>query len=127
MKKRTTILATLAMLTFGGYVGYVTNYTKKAIAHEYVIPKFTEIPRNNLNIDINLNKNAIAIKGDNPEQDINVNIQKKDSIVYLTSVVEKKVEVPVYIKVREMPSIKESKPVVRMFSKPFNNNQRKEI
>lgn len=44
-----------------------------------------------------------------PEQNINVEIKKKDSIIYLTSVVEKKVEVPKYIRVREMPSVKENK------------------
>ena len=60
------------------------------------------------NIDINLNNNAIKLNGQsNPEQNINVEIKKKDSIIYLTSVVEK--EVPKYIKVRELPSVKENK------------------
>lgn len=109
MGKRPTFLFTLAMLAFGGYIGFVTNYTNTATAHEYVIPRFTDILRakTDLNIDINLNKNAVAINGNNPEQNINVEIQKKDSIIYLTSVVEK--EVPKYIRVRELPSVKENK------------------
>lgn len=111
MSKRPTVLITLAMLAFGGYVGFVTNYTNTATAHEYVIPKFTDVPRaKDFNINIDLNNNAIKLDGQsNPEQNINVEIKKKDSIIYLTSVVEKKVEVPKYIRVREMPSVKESK------------------
>lgn len=103
MNKRPTVLFTLAMLVFGGYIGYVTNYTNTATAHEYVIPKFTDVPRTkDFNIGINLNNNAITLNGQsNPEQNINVEIQKKDSIIYLTSIVEK--EVPKYIRVREMP------------------------
>lgn len=111
MSKRPTVLITLAMLAFGGYVGFVTNYTNIATAHEYVIPKFTDVPRaKDFNINIDLNNNAIKLDGQsNPEQNINVEIKKKDSIIYLTSVVEKKVEVPKYIRVREMPSVKENK------------------
>ena len=105
MNKRPTILFTLAMLVFGGYIGFVTNYTNTATAHEYVIPKFTDVPRaKDFNIDINLNNNAIKLDGQsNPEQNINVEINKKDSIIYLTraSIVEK--EVLKYIKVREIP------------------------
>lgn len=109
MSKKPTVLFTLAMLAFGGYVGFVTNYTNTATAHEYVIPKFTDVPRaKDFNIDINLNNNAIKLNGQsNPEQNINVEIKKKDSIIYLTSIVEK--EVPKYIKVRELPSVKENK------------------
>lgn len=109
MRKRITFLSTLAMLAFGGYVGFITNYTNTATATETVVPRFIDVPRSNsdLYIDINLNKNAIAVKGNSPEQNINVEIQKKDSIIYLTSVVEK--EVPKYIRVREMPPIKENK------------------
>lgn len=109
MSKRPTVLITLAMLAFGGYVGFVTNYTNTATAHEYVIPKFTDVPRaKDFNIDINLNNNAVKLNGQsNPEQNINVEIKKKDSIIYLTSIVEKKV--PKYIKVRELPSVKENK------------------
>ena len=74
-----------------------------------MIPKFTDVPRaKDFNIDINLNDNAIKLNGQsNPEQNINVEIKKKDSIIYLTSIVEK--EVPKYIKVRELPSVKENK------------------
>lgn len=109
MSKKPTVLFTLAMLAFGGYVGFVTNYTNTATAHEYVIPKFTDIPRTkDFNINIDLNNNAIKLDGQsNPEQNINVEIKKKDSIIYLTSIVEKKV--PKYIKVRELPSVKENK------------------
>ena len=53
MSKKPTVLFTLAMLAFGGYVGFVTNYTNTATAHEYVIPKFTDVPRTkDFNIDI---------------------------------------------------------------------------
>ena len=60
MSKKPTVLFTLAMLAFGGYVGFVTNYTNTAPAHEYVIPKFTDVPRTkDFNIDMKLRDNQI--------------------------------------------------------------------
>ena len=81
MSKKPTVLFTLAMLAFGGYVGFVTNYTNTATAHEYVIPKFTDVPRaKDFNIDINLNNNAVKLNGQsNPEQNINVKIHRQYS------------------------------------------------
>lgn len=129
MNKKPTVLVTLAMLAFGGYIGFVTNYTNTATAHEYVIPKFTDIPRaKDFNINIDLNNNAIKLNGQsNPEQDINVEIKKKDSIIYLTSVVEKKVEVPKYIRVREMPSVKENKTSCTDILKNLKQSEKKNL
>lgn len=95
--KKILVLATLAMLSFGGFVGYTTNYTNIVQAHEPTIPRFIDVPRTNeFNLDINLNKGTVACSG--TEQDIRVIIQRKDSIVYRTSVVEK--PVPIYIERR---------------------------
>lgn len=127
MSKRPTVLFTLAMLAFGGYIGFVTNYTSLAIAHEYVIPRFTDTPRpKDFNIDINLNNNAITLNGQsNPEQNINVKIKKKDSIIYRTSIVEK--EIPKYIKVREMPPIKKNKTSCTDIFQKTNQKQSEKI
>lgn len=90
MKQRILILATLAMMGFGGYIGYSTNYVEPATAHEVTIPRFVDIPRTQgFNLDINLNKNTVAYNS--TEQGVNVNIERKDSIVYRTRVVTKTV------------------------------------
>ena len=107
--KKILVLATLAMLSFGGFVGYTTNYTNIVQAHEPTIPRFIDVPRTNgFNLDINLNKGIVACNS--TEQDIEVNIQRKDSIVYLTSVVEK--EIPVYIERRQSFPLRKRKPNV---------------
>lgn len=80
--KRFTALSTIAILLFGGYIGYSTNYVEPATATEIVTPRFVDVPRNTgFNLDINLNKNTIACN-DSPEQGVKVIIEKKDSIVY---------------------------------------------
>ena len=88
MKQRILVLATLAMMGFGGYIGYSTNYVEPATAHEVTIPRFVDVPRTQgFNLDINLNKNTVAYNS--TEQGVNVNIERKDSIVYRTRVVTK--------------------------------------
>lgn len=60
MSKKPTVLFTLAMLAFGGYVGFVTNYTNTATAHEYVIPSSQMyLGQKTFNIEINLNNNSL--------------------------------------------------------------------
>ena len=91
---------------FGGYVGYTTNYVNTTTANEVTIPRFVDIPRTQgFNLDINLNNGHVTCN--NQEQDIKVNIERKDSIVYKTRVVTKYVTVPT--KVREMPPLRERK------------------
>lgn len=107
--KKILVLATLAMLSFGGFVGYTTNYTNIVQAHEPTIPRFIDVPRTNgFNLDINLNKETITCNS--TEQDVSVTIQRKDSIVYLTSVVEK--EIPIYIERRQPIPLRKRKPNV---------------
>ena len=101
--KKTLVLLTLAMMGFGGYIGYTTNYVNTATANEVTIPRFVDVPRTNgFNLDINLNNGTVTCN--NQEQDVNVNIQRKDSIIYRTRVVTK--EVTKHVKVREMPSMR---------------------
>ena len=104
--KKTLVLLTLAMMGFGGYVGYSTNYVETATANEVTIPRFVDIPRTQgFNLDINLNNGHVTCN--NQEQDIKVNIERKDSIVYRTRVVTK--EVIKYIERRHHFPLREQK------------------
>lgn len=103
--KKTLVLLTLAMMGFGGYVGYSTNYVETATA-EVTIPRFVDVPRTQgFNLGINLNKNTVTCNS--TEQGVSVNIERKDSIIYRTRVVTK--EVTKHVKVREMPSMRSKK------------------
>lgn len=101
--KKTLVLLTLAMMGFGGYVGYTTNYVESATANEVTIPRFVDIPRTQgFNLDINLNNGHVTCNSQ--EQGVKVNIERKDSIVYQTRVVTK--EIIKHVKVREMPPMR---------------------
>ena len=104
--KRNLVLLTLAMMGFGGYIGYTTNYVNTATANEVTIQRFVDVPRTNgFNLDINLNNGTITCN--NQEQDINVRIERKDSIIYRTRVVTR--EVTKHVKVRELPPMRYKK------------------
>lgn len=104
--KKTLVLLTLAMMGFGGYIGYTTNYVNTATANEVTIPRFVDVPRTNgFNLDINLNNGTVSCN--NQEQNINVRIERKDSIVYRTRVVTR--EVTKHVKVRELPPVRYKK------------------
>lgn len=106
MKNKTLVLLTLAMMGFGGYIGYTTNYVNTATANEVTIPRFVDVPRTNgFNLDINLNNGTVTCN--NQEQDINVRIERKDSIIYRTRVVTR--EVTKHVKVRELPPMRYKK------------------
>ena len=101
--KKTLVLATLFMLGFGGYIGYTTNYVNTATANEVILPRLIDVPRTNgFNLDINLNNGTVTCN--NQEQNVNVKIERKDSIVYRTRFVTK--EVTKHVKVIEMPPIR---------------------
>lgn len=101
--KKTLVLLTLAMMGFGGYIGYTTNYVNTATANEVTIPRFVDVPRTNgFNLDINLNNGIVTCN--NQEQNVNVRIERKDSIIYQTRFVTK--EVTKHVKVREMPPMR---------------------
>lgn len=101
--KRNLVLLTLAMMGFGGYVGYTTNYVNTTTANEVTTPRFVDVPRTNgFNLDINLNNGTVTCN--NQEQDINVRIERKDSIIYRTRFVTK--EITKHVKVREMPPMR---------------------
>lgn len=105
MKKQLALL-TLAMMCFGGYVGYSTNYVETTTANEVTIPRFVDIPRTQgFSLDINLNNGLVTCNSQ--EQNVNVNIERKDSIIYRTRVVTK--EITKHVKVREMPPMRENK------------------
>ena len=88
--KKTLVLLTLAMMGFGGYVGYSTNYVETATANEVTIPRFVDVPRTQgFNLDINLNNGLVTCNSQ--EQDVNVKIERKDSIIYKTRFVTKEV------------------------------------
>jgi phosphoenolpyruvate-protein kinase (PTS system EI component) len=97
MKKVNTLL-TLVMLAVGGYIGFISDLTTTTTAHEVIVPRFTDVPRQSqATFDINLNNNTVSADG--IEQNVVVTIRKQDSIIYRTKT--KTVEKPVYVKVRE--------------------------
>lgn len=102
--KKLLVLATLAMMGLGGYIGYSTNYVETATANEVkTIPRFVDVPRTQgFNLDINLNNGYVTCNSQ--EQDIKINIERKDSIIYRTRVVTK--EITKHVKVREMPPLR---------------------
>ena len=101
--KKTLVLLTLAMMGFGGYIGYTTNYVNTATANEVTIPRFVDIPRTQgFNLDINLNNGYVTCNSQ--EQGVKVNIERKDSIIYRTRFVTK--EITKHVKVREMPPMR---------------------
>ena len=107
--KKILVLATLAMLGFGGFIGYSTNYVETATAKEITIPRYVDIPRTNgFNLDINLNNGTVACNSQ--EQNIDVRIERKDSIIYRTRVVTK--EITKHVKVKEVPPLRKPKPTV---------------
>ena len=88
---------------FGGYVGYTTNYVNTATANEVKLPRLIDVPRTQgFNLDINLNNGRVTCNSQ--EQDVKVNIERKDSIIYRTRVVTK--EITKHVKVREMPPMR---------------------
>lgn len=98
--KKTLVLLTLAMMGFGGYVGYTTNYVNPTTANEVTLPRFVDIPRTQgFDFNINLNKNTIDCNS--TEQGIKVIIERKDSIVYKTKTITK--NVIKYVKTRDIP------------------------
>lgn len=106
MKNKVLVLLTLAMMGFGGYVGYTTNYVNTATANEVKLPRLIDVPRTQgFNLDINLNNGHVTCNSQ--EQDVKVNIERKDSIIYRTRVVTR--EVTKHVKVRELPSMRENK------------------
>ncbi len=106
---------------FGGYVGYTTNYVNTATAHEVNLPRLIDVPRTQgFNLDINLNNGFVTCNSQ--EQDVNVNIQRKDSIIYRTRVVTK--EVTKHVKVREMPSMRYKRQTLSELCKVETNLRR---
>lgn len=108
--KRLSGIITILTIAISGYIGYTTNYTNKANAT--VTPPvlvYTDVPKPqgfNLNIDLNTNR----VVANTQSKDINVDITKKDSIVY--KYITKRIETPRYIRISEQPPVR--KPVVRI-------------
>ena len=103
MKRKILAIATLFMMGFGGFIGYTTNYVNTATANEVIVPRFVDIPRKQgFNLDINLNNGTVTCN--NQEQNVNVRIERKDSIIYQTRFVTK--EITKHVKVREMPPMR---------------------
>ena len=109
MKTFNNILA-LFMLFVSCIIGYNAGIPTANANESPVIPRFVDVPRTtNTGFDLNIDLNSGKITANNSNY-ISIAIQKKDSIVYKykTSVVK---EVK-YIKVRELPAVKEKKTFV---------------
>ena len=93
--KRLEMLSAMLLLFICGFIGYSTNYVDTARAEAPIIPKIVEVPKTTFNLDFNNEQLSADSKGS-----IQVNIVKKDSIIYRTKYVE--VEKP-YIVRETMP------------------------
>lgn len=98
---KTNTLTALFVLIVSAVIGYnTTSEPVNANPTTLVIPKFVEVPRTSNGFDLNINMKNESIKiTENSDKNVNVSIQKKDSIVYRykTSIVKEKV--PVYVRV----------------------------
>lgn len=98
---KTNGITALFVLIVSAVIGYnTTPEPVNANPTTLVIPKFVEVPRTSNGFDLNINmKNESVEITENSNKNVNVSIQKKDSIVYKykTSIVEKKV--PIYVRV----------------------------
>lgn len=111
--KRLNTFVVLLVLFISGYIGFSTNTVTKANAsNDLVIPKIVEVPKptSGYCFDINLNSNTVKVASCPTERDINVNIQKKDSII--TRYVPQIVTETKYVRVRELPALKQKKAFV---------------
>lgn len=93
--KRLEMLSAILLLFICGFIGYSTNYVDTTRAETPIIPKIVEVPKTTFNLDFNNEQLSADSKGS-----IQVNIVKKDSIIYRTKYVE--VEKP-YIVRETMP------------------------
>lgn len=98
---KTNTLTALFVLIVSAVIGYnTTSEPVNANPTTLVIPKFVEVPRTTNGFDLNINMKNESVKiTENSDKNVNVSIQKKDSIIYRykTSIVEKKI--PVYVRV----------------------------
>lgn len=114
MRKFSTVLLTIIIFTICGFIGYSTNYTQTVKANDspnVPLVVFNSKPVNtgfNLDIDLNAGKAVVS----DTDKEININIQRKDSIItrWRTSIVEK----PIYIRVRELPAMQMPKTIVSL-------------
>ena len=119
MKKISTVLTTLIIFTICGFIGYSTNYTQTVKANDSpplpMVVFNTEPVITGFKLDLNMNTGKAVVS--DTDRDIQVNIQRKDSIItrWKTSIVEK----TKYIRVRELPAMQMPKTVVSLpFTKP---------
>ena len=114
MKKISTVLTTLIIFTICGFIGYSTNYTQTVKANDSpplpMVVFNTEPVITGFKLDLNMNTGKAVVS--DTDRDIQVNIQRKDSIItrWKTSIVEK----TKYIRVRELPAMQMPKTVVSL-------------
>ena len=114
MKKISTVLTTLIIFTICGFIGYSTNYTQTVKANDSpplpMVVFNTEPVITGFKLDLDMNTGKAVVS--DTDRDIQVNIQRKDSIItrWKTSIVEK----TKYIRVRELPAMQMPKTVVSL-------------
>ena len=114
MKKISTVLTTLIIFTICGFIGYSTNYTQTVKANDSpplpMVVFNTEPVITGFKLDLNMNTGKAVVS--DTDRDIQVNIQRKDSIItrWKTSIIEK----TKYIRVRELPAMQMPKTVVSL-------------
>lgn len=121
MKNRLIGILWIVFLSISGYVSYIGFNNNTATANEVqILPRFVDVPRNS-GFDLNIDLNSDKVVVNQADKDINVSIQKKDSIVYIPSIVEK--NIVQYVKVSEMPPVRQPKARVANFAKGFSTEK----
>lgn len=114
MKKLNTLLV-LTLAIISSILGYNTGPTEARAVETPVIPRFVDVPRTNnlsgFNLNIDLNNGKVVVNDTN-KNNISVNIQKKDSIIIKYKYKTRIVREPEYIRVRELPAVREKRTVV---------------
>lgn len=100
----------LGIMAFGGYITYYGMQPVTVIADPPPIIRFADIPKPKSVINLDLNSNTFALEG---TADVEINIQKKDSVRTITKWKERVVEKLVVLDNRSAPFL------IKMF-KPSN-------
>ena len=81
--KRLEVLSAIFLLLICGFIGYSTNYVDTARAEAPIIPKIVEVPKTTFTLDFNNSQLSADSNGS-----VEVNIVRKDSIIYRTKYIE---------------------------------------
>lgn len=108
MKNRINFLLMLGILAFGGFVAYTGMQPNIIVANAPPIYRFTDVPKEKSVLNLDLNTETLTLEG---TADVEVNVQRKDSVRTITKWKTRTVEKLVVLDNRTAPFL--IKPIVR--------------